>query len=90
MLDLLAVFGLWFLSTQSELTVKIRRWIIGLHPILFKLFDCSFCLSFHLGWIYFFLLKMSLVSISSIKEMIIFAFAAASFNWIVVQSLFKN
>lgn len=48
---LLAVIGIVFWVSNTDMLSKIRNIIISINPIFYKLFMCPFCMGFHISWI---------------------------------------
>lgn len=77
-IQLLASFGIMFFLKDSDIFSFIRGFLIRRSVFLFKLFECSFCIGFHTGYIVYFLNYQ----VFSFREMIIFSFASAAFCYI--------
>jgi len=53
---ILAAVGLMFFLKESYIFDRPRQILIR-RPIIYKLFECSFCLGFHCGWIVYLVSK---------------------------------
>lgn len=47
---ILSIYSIGFMLSQSTILDYPRNWLIGKHPIFYKLFSCSYCLTTHAGW----------------------------------------
>lgn len=86
---LLAVYGLTFLIRSADgpwgLMSKIRNKLIDnkyIGVFFYKMLDCVFCTAIHSSWIIF-LMFMPF----TLFELIVFAFAGASFSLIIEKIL---
>jgi len=74
---LLTFSGLTYFFKESDIFGPVRIWLMSKHICFYNLFQCSFCVGFHIGYLTYIFVSFPHYDI---RELLIYGFSSAAIS----------